>query len=123
MQFDQSSDDEQAHYIQVDNWRRGAIKWTSSTTVSRSVPFCIMANSSETNSTKSIASGKAASLKKSVQKGAKAIARPFKKLKKTISTSAALMCSICSRSSTTTLPISDNERVSHGDESNTDGER
>ena len=49
-------------------------------------PFCIMAKSIKTNSTKSsIISGKAMSLKKSVLKGPKAIAQPFKKLKKSIS--------------------------------------
>jgi hypothetical protein len=114
--FFQSSDNDRGWYI--DNWRRGAINWTSSTTVSRhSVQFCIMVNSIETNSTKSsIISGKAVSLKKSVQKGAKAIARPFKKLKKSIST--PLTRSIRSRSSTT----SDNENADHGNEPSADSQ-
>jgi len=65
-----------------------------------------MAKSTETSSAKSsIISGKAASLKRSVQKGAKAAARPFKKLKQSLSTSSR---SLHSRSSTT-LPQSDNE--------------
>jgi hypothetical protein len=100
--FAKSSDDDQGQYI--DNWRRGAIKWTSSITVSQYPNrFCIMVNSIETNSTNStkssVISGKALSLKKSVQKGVKAIARPFKKLKKSISTASTR--SIRSRSSTT----------------------
>ena len=62
--------------------------------------FCIMVNSIETISTKSLAiSGKAWSLKKSMQKGAKAITQPFKKLKKSISTGS--MPLICSCTSTT----------------------
>jgi len=117
--FSQSSDNDQGQYI--DNWRRGAIKWTSSDTVSRySNQFCIMANSIETNSTKSsIISGKAASLKKSVQKSAKAIARPFKKLKKSISD--ALTRLIRSRS-TAAISISDHENADHGNEPSADGQ-
>jgi hypothetical protein len=72
-----------------------------------------MVNSTETNSTKSSISGKAASLKKSVQKATKTIARPFKKLKKSIST--ASIPSIRSRSPS----ISDNE---YGNEPSTDGQ-
>jgi hypothetical protein len=76
-----------------------------------------MVNSIETNSTKSsIISGKAVSLKKSVQKGAKAIAQPFKKLKKCIST--PLTRSMRSRSSTT----SDNENTDHGNEPSADSQ-
>ena len=70
-----------------------------------------MVNSIETNPTKSsIISGKATSLKKSMQKGVKAIARPFKKLKNSIST--ASMHSIRSRSSIA-FSISDDENVNH----------
>lgn len=65
-----------------------------------------MAKSTETSSTKSsLVSSKAASLKKSVRKGTKAIARPFKKLKQSLSTSSR---SSRSRSSPTFLQ-SDNE--------------
>jgi hypothetical protein len=115
--FAQSSD--QGQYI--DNWHQGAIKWTLSDTVSRySNQFCIMANSIENNSTKSsIISGKATSLKKSVQKGAKAIARPFKKLKKSISTASMRSIRSCS---STTVSSSDNENVGHDNESNADGQ-
>ena len=65
-----------------------------------------MVNSTETNSTKSSISGKAVSLKKSMRKGAKTIARPFKKLKKSLSTASIPL--IRSRSPTTGS-ISDNE--------------
>jgi hypothetical protein len=97
--FAKSSDNDQGQFI--DNWRRGAIKWNSSITVSQySNRFCIMVNSIETISTKSsVISGKALSLKKLMQKGAKAIARPFIKLKKSISTGSTP--SIRSRTSTT----------------------
>jgi hypothetical protein len=79
-----------------------------------------MANSIETNSTKSsIISGKAASLKKSVRKGAKAITWPFKKLKKSIST--ASMRSIYSLASTTDA-TSDNKNANHGNEPSADGQ-
>ena len=79
-----------------------------------------MANLIEPNSTKSsIISGKAASLKKSVQKGAKAISRPFKKLKKSISD--ASMRTICFHS-TATISISDSENADHGDEPSADGQ-
>jgi hypothetical protein len=51
-----------------------------------------MAKSTETSSTKtsssSVLSRKVASLKKTMQKGANAITRPFKKLKKSISTAS-----------------------------------
>jgi hypothetical protein len=54
----------------------------------RAAFFKIMAKSTETGSTKSsVVSGKAASIKNSIRKGAKAITRPFKKLKKSISSS------------------------------------
>jgi hypothetical protein len=47
-----------------------------------------MAKSTETGSTKSsVVSGKTASIKNSIRKGAKAITQPFKKLKKSISSS------------------------------------
>ena len=79
-----------------------------------------MANSIETNSIKSsIISGKAASLKKSVQKGAKAISRPFKKLKKSISDAST--CSIRSRS-IAAISISDRENADHGNEPSADGQ-
>ena len=74
-----------------------------------------MVNSIETNSTKSSISGKATSLKKSVKKGAKAIACPFKKLKKSIST--ILMPSISSDRSSIAISISDNENANHDEES------
>ena len=73
-----------------------------------------MANSIDTNSTKSsIISGKATSVKKSIQKSAKAIVRPFKKLKKSLSTASTR--SIRFRSSAA-LPISDNKTVMHDEE-------
>lgn len=76
-----------------------------------------MVKLTETASTKSSRiSSKAASLKKTVQKGATAFARPFKKLKKSISTASTR--SIRSRSSR-----SDNEAPGDGDDkSSTDGE-
>ena len=73
-----------------------------------------MVNSIKTNSTKSSISGKAASLKKSVQKGAKAVARPFKKLKKSISTISTP--SIHSRRSSIAISISDNENADRDEE-------
>lgn len=78
-----------------------------------------MVNSIKTNSTKSSISGKATSLKKSVQKGAKAIAWPFKKLKKSISTASTR--SICSCSSIT-VSVSDDEDVNRDDESSINGQ-
>jgi ribosomal protein L13E len=73
-----------------------------------------MAKSTETSSTKSSKlSSTAASLKKKVKSGAKAVARPFKKLKQAISTSAST-CSTHSRSSRA-FSLSDNE----ADDSNT----
>ena len=52
--------------------------------------FLMMAKSADTISTKSsIISGKAASLKKTVKKSAKAITQPFKKLKQSISSHSA----------------------------------
>ena len=65
-----------------------------------------MDKSTNASSTKSSSvSTKAASLKKSVRKGVTALARPFKKLKKSIST--ASMHSILSRSSNGTPDDSD----------------
>ena len=78
-----------------------------------------MANSIETNSTKSSISSKATSLKKSVQNCAKTIARPFKKLKKSISTASTR--SIRSRRSSIVVSISDNENVDP-DDSSIDGD-
>ena|ERR1700722_2151820 len=79
-----------------------------------------MANSIETNSTKSsIVSGKATSLKKSVQKGAKAISRPFKKLKRSISD--ASMHLIHYRSAAA-ISISDCKNADHGNEPSTYGQ-
>jgi hypothetical protein len=79
-----------------------------------------MANSFETNSTKSsVISGKATSLKKSVQKDAKAITQPFKKLKKSLS--ATSMHSKHSRTSTT-VSSTDNEGVDPPNESSTDSQ-
>jgi hypothetical protein len=79
-----------------------------------------MVNPIETNSTKSsIISGKATSFKKSVQKGAKAISRPFKKLKKSISTASTRL--ICSRSSIT-ISISDNKNVDCDNEFSINGQ-
>ena len=114
--FAQSSDDHQGQYI--DNWRHGAINWA---TVSQySDKFCIMANSIETNSTKSsVIAGKTVSLKKSVRKGAKAITQPFKKLKKAISTASIHL----QRSHfSTTVSSCDNEGVDPGNESSTDSQ-
>jgi hypothetical protein len=66
-----------------------------------------MAKSTDTSSTKSSAlSRKAASLKKTVQKGAKAIARPFKKLKTSISNASTSQPTSHSQS-TMMLPVSD----------------
>ena len=79
-----------------------------------------MANSIETNSTKSsIVSGKATSLKKSVQKGAKAISRPFKKLKRSISDASMHSIHYCSAAA---ISISDCENADHGNEPSTDGQ-
>jgi hypothetical protein len=77
-----------------------------------------MTKSIDTSSTKSSAlSRKAASIKKTVQKGAKAIARPFKKLKTAVSNAST------SRSqSTTTLPISNADPDNGSDRSSTDEE-
>src|ERR1700723_2018178 len=75
-----------------------------------------MVNSTETNSTKSSISGKAISLKKSMRKGAKTIARPFKKLKKSLSTASVPL--IHSRSPTTGS-ISNNK---YGNEPSTDSQ-
>src|SRR5882757_756034 len=67
-----------------------------------------MAKSIAASSTKASLSGKAASLKKKVQKGGKALARPFKKLKASVSTSPSRLA----RSpSITTLPASDNDTL------------
>ena len=74
-----------------------------------------MMNLIKTNSTKSSISGKATSLNKSMQKGAKAIACPFKKLKKSISTVSTP--SICSCQSSITISISDNENADRDEES------
>ena len=111
--FLQSHDDAQGWFI--DNWCWGAINWTSSAMVSwHSVPFCIMVNSIETNSTKSsIISGRAVSLKKLVWKGVKDIAWSFKKLKKSISTASTY--SIYSLTSITDV-TSNNENADHGNE-------
>ena len=79
-----------------------------------------MVNSIETNFTKSLISGKAASLKKSVQKGAKAVACPFKKLKKSISTIS--MPSIHSHCSSIVISISDNENADRDEESSTNSQ-
>ena len=78
-----------------------------------------MVNLIETTSTKSSISGKAASLKKSMQKGAKAIAQPFKKLKKSISTASTH--SICSHSFIT-VSVSDDEDVDRDDEPSINGQ-
>ena len=92
---------------QIENWVRGAINWTSSTQVSCRSSFSGMAKSTDASSTKSSSlSRRATSLKKTVQKGAKAIARPFKKLKTTISNASTSQPPSCSQS-TTTLPVSD----------------
>jgi hypothetical protein len=67
-----------------------------------------MAKSAETESTKSSTiSGKAVSMKKTIKRSAKAIARPFKKVKQSFSTRSATR-SIASRLSMV-LPPSDNE--------------
>jgi hypothetical protein len=79
--------------------------------------FCNMVNSFETNSTKSSISGRATSLKKSAQKGVKAIAWPFKKLKKSISTA-----SISSIHSCTTGSISNNKDVDCGNKPSADSQ-
>ena len=114
--FTQSGDDNQGQYI--DDWHWGAINLTAVSQYSDK--FCIMANSIKTNSTKSLViSSKAMSLEKSVQKGAKAVTQPFKKLKKSLST--VLMPSKCSHSSTTVSPT-DNEVVDPGNESSTDSQ-
>jgi len=78
-----------------------------------------MAKSIETNSTMSSISGKATTLKKSVQNCAKTVARPFKKLKKSISTTSTH--SIRSRRSSITTSIPDNENVNRDEESSIDG--
>jgi hypothetical protein len=78
--------------------------------------FLTMAKSAETLSTKSsIISGKAASLKKAVKKGAKAVGRPFKKIKQSLSIRSTTH-SIASRSSTAPPP-SDNEADNLDDKS------
>jgi hypothetical protein len=67
-----------------------------------------MAKSAETMSTKSsLISSKAASLKKTVKKSAKAIGQPFKKFKQSLA-NCLTTCSTTSRSSTA-LPTSDHE--------------
>jgi len=88
--LESSDGDEQNRYIR--NWLRGttSINKTPSSKVSCSscLVFLIMAKLTETGSTKSsVVSSKAASIKKSIRKGANAITRPFKKLKKSISSS------------------------------------
>lgn len=76
----------------------------------------IMAKSTDTASTKlSIVSSRAASLKKSVRTGAKAIVRPFKKLKQSLSTTHSTV----SRSSTV-LALSDDEVGDLDEKSDTD---
>jgi hypothetical protein len=73
-----------------------------------SLDLLTMAKSAETESTKlSTISGKAASMKKTIKRSVKAIARLFKKVKQSFSTRSAT-CSIASCSSTV-LPPSDNE--------------
>src|ERR1700683_3691062 len=78
-----------------------------------------MVNSIEPNSTKSSISGRAASFKKSVQKGVKAITRPFKKLKKSTSTTSI---PLIRSHSPTTGSTSDNEDVDHGNEPGADSQ-
>ena len=79
-----------------------------------------MVNSIETNSTKLlIISGKAMSLKKSMQKSTKAIAKPFKKLKNSISTASTH--SIRSRSSIA-ISISDDENINCNNKSSFGGQ-
>lgn len=78
--------------------------------------FPIMAKSTETASTKSsVASSRAASLKKSVKAGAKVIVRPFKKLKQSLSTTRSTV----SRSSTA-LALSEDEADNPDEKSDTD---
>jgi hypothetical protein len=73
-----------------------------------------MPKSTAASSTKSSLSSKTASLKKNVKKGAKVLARPFKKLKASVSTST----SRSARSpSITTLPASDNDTLNIDDHS------
>src|ERR1700735_5217744 len=81
-----------------------------------------MAGSAKSASSKSaIISSKAASLKKTVQKGAKAVAQPFKKLKRTLSirSAASATRSTTSRSSTV-LPPSINEVEDSDEKSDAD---
>ena len=67
-----------------------------------------MVRPAETSSTKSpLVSSKAASLKKSVKKTAKAVARPFKKLKQSLSVSSSRR--LLRSQSSVVLPLSDNE--------------
>ena len=76
-----------------------------------------MVRPAETSSTKSpLASSKAASLKNSVKKTAKAVAQPFKKLKQSLSVSSSQR-SLHSQSSVV-LPLSDNEP---GDDTSSSG--
>src|SRR5258708_1042530 len=78
-----------------------------------------MANSTKAPSTKSSnVSTKAASLKKSVRKSVTALARPFKKLKKSIST--ASIHSILSRSSNGTPDDSDKSDSGKSDSGKSD---
>lgn len=78
-------------------------------------PFT-MVKLTETASTKSsTVSSKAGSLKQAARKGAKALIRPFKKLKKSISVASAR-----SRSSTALFP-SDDEGPINGDRPSIDG--
>jgi hypothetical protein len=98
------SHDNAEKYRDIESWIQKSINCTQSEVFL--LTLSIMALAAEASSTKSsLVSGKAASLKKTVQKGAKAITRPFKKLKQSFSSSSR-----SSRShSTTTLPLSDNE--------------
>jgi hypothetical protein len=74
----------------------------------KSSEFLTMAKSADTMSTKSsIISGKTASLKNTAKKSAKAITRPFKKFKQSISNRSARR-STTSRSSSA-IPASDHE--------------
>jgi hypothetical protein len=106
------SRDNAEKYRDIESWIRKSINCTQSEVFL--LTLSIMALAAEASSTKSsLVSGKAASLKKTVQKGAKAITRPFKKLKQSFSSSSR-----SSRShSTMTLPLSDNEPSNTSDKS------
>ena len=91
----------------IENWVCDSTNWTGSMVSFQDYNFT-MAKSAETMSTKpSLISSKAASLKKTVKKSAKAIGRPFKKIKQSLANHSTTHL-IASHSSTA-LATSDHE--------------